>query len=353
MPWTDILEKLVSGSQEALMGEGEPSTLDLVRAKEGPRENRGFGNIIHNLGLIGANSRVTADAQRNAEEERQINNDYKRSMTESNRSLIPYRQGLLDVKKAYNEVQKYKADIANTTTLQGLEVRRGELKAKMDQAAAALQNAETNAKREINEDNKLAWEQKAQEARMTLDWYRSIHDVDLREQANKISQQNANTAADVGRSTVTRNNASAELMGTEGTLNTTKDQILNADPAQFGRAADAITSGTKAGIVDAEPGMLESILQGAGIKDPSTTGSDIMEQWGNPGINPADVSTSSSITPQKSPQKPQVKPKTQGSASGSPPVSKLLEGVPKAFKNPATGKVEKWMLLRGNPVKVG
>jgi hypothetical protein len=282
--WTDVLQKLVGGVNEGLNGApGQaPSTLDELRVKEGMRYDNGVGGFLHNLGLIGAQSRVQGDETRKADEDRAIKNDYTKSLTESNRSLVPYRQGVLAIKDEYNKVQQYKADIANVTTMEGLKIKAGELQARMDQAQAALQNAETNARNTTNSEERLQFDQRAQAERMKLDWYKTLSDVDLRKQATAIQGGYLGIAQDKLPGELNRTDALTGLTNAQTEKTGLEAQGMNSAASQYKTEADAVKAGTDAGL-NAPSSFLGSLMEKAGIGGSQTpTPQQTMEGLSNP-----------------------------------------------------------------------
>lgn len=165
MPWDDIFKRLTGASKgvlgsltDSLNGGREYTPEDALTVSKGPQENRGIGNILQNISLIGAQRRKASRDLAWEREDREISNDLKRAQIEDQKSEAAYRRGLLNIQERKFDIQAERSNVLNLKTEAEIQFAKANLEVKAMNAATAARQAQTQADLAQTAVEKQQWE---------------------------------------------------------------------------------------------------------------------------------------------------------------------------------------------------
>jgi hypothetical protein len=219
-----IIDQLKGGLQNAIGANPGPlRPEDVVTLQQGPQENRGFGNIVQNVSLIGAQKRAAQEQLKESDEDRAAKLDLQKAQAENLRSLGPYRQNLVDLSGERNRISKLRADVYGARTTADIEVKKAELLNHQEQAKAAMLSAEARMKSTVDAAVQHQATLEFQRAKFAYDEVQDVIDNDLKRQTIAIQG---------GFLGIARERAPSEIAHTEAsTANLTADTERKAREA--------------------------------------------------------------------------------------------------------------------------
>ena len=229
---------------------------DVLTVQRGKQENRGLGNILQNLDLVGASERVANKEMQESDEDRALKQDYMRSQSENLRALGGYRQGMLDARKEANDISRIKADISRAKSEAEISQFAQELEVKKQNAKAAMMNAETNQKNAITREQFDQADMELKQAKFTYQQAQDTIDNELKNQALMVQkgylgiagQKVAPEIANINARTV-ESGARTGQIGAETAKTEAEVERMGSPEVQTGLISDALTKGQKAGII--------------------------------------------------------------------------------------------------------
>ena len=138
----DILKQITQGvsgfNNLAFDPNSDPSPADLVKAREPMAENRGFWNILSNIGGIGARQRVLGEQERQEREKHAADMELKKQQAKATGSLSTERETRAVTMRDKLGLERDKLDMQRINTHDTLALKRKEIESKIEIAQQEL-----------------------------------------------------------------------------------------------------------------------------------------------------------------------------------------------------------------------
>ena len=233
-----FLQNIMYGGDQA----GPVTGRDYDVISRGPQENRGTGNILQNLALVGSRRRLGNKELREGEEERQANLELKRAQAAYQRSGVGYREGQLDVRREANEIARIRAEVYSAKSSADIDRLERQLKVNQQNSLTRMDEARTAARNARSTEERDAANEEYRQAKFIYDKAQDLIDNDIRQKQLEVSKGNLDVSR--GNLNISQQKLPGELAQQNAGLNKTVAEAAQIGPSQQ-RLLDALKEAKK------------------------------------------------------------------------------------------------------------